>query len=248
MTLVIDITCKGSSAGQRVLLEDGDTLNVGRANETLGLGADPRLSRKHFILRYCNREIEITHLSKTNPTLVAGEGSTDFAEVTGKQVEPHGCRIIAGSHRFVALVEAPDSIIEPTLSGEDQAEIWSDVDSEDAGNQFFFDSFPEQEKEVHPPEAALAHPTMPNAVTKPIPASAVTQADSVEPKAMPGKSAISSEDSDRKPPANSDDPRCTEPKSPPAPKSPDKPAPSKAPDLAKTDKKIFFPIEDDFFD
>ena len=182
MTLVLDITCKGSSEGQRVLLEDGDTLEVGRANETLNLSADPRLSRKHFILRYVNREIEITHLSRTNPTLVASEGSSDFVEVTGRQVESRECRIIAGSHRFVVVVEGRETVIEPMLSGEAQAEIWSDVDSEEQGNQFFFDSFSEQNKPAGSSNADPSQATMKDANIKPVvPATAVTQVDSVDP-------------------------------------------------------------------
>ena len=244
MTLVIDITCKGSSDGQRVLLEDGDTLKVGRANESLGLNVDPRLSRKHFVLTYCNREIEITHLSQTNPTLVASDGSADFREVAGKQVEQSGCRIIAGSHRFVAVVEAPDSIIEPTLSGEDQAEIWSDVDSEDQGNQFFFDSFAEPNEEAGAAESRPSQPTMRSPHIKPVAKNAVTFQDSTPPMAIPNKSVFPIDDSGSEAPAAEDAPDC-EPEPRP---TPIKPASPKTPDHSTTEKKIFFPIEDDFFD
>ena len=226
MTLVIDISCKGASSGQRILLEDGDTLNVGRANESLDLVADPRLSRKHFILRYCHREIEITHLSRTNPTLVASEGSADFVEVNGKQIEPKGCRIIAGSHRFVAVVEAPDSIIEPTLSGEDQAEIWSDVDSLSDSDPFF-DSLAESNEDSVIPEVASGQTTIPN-----------RNVDTITPPAAPVKPAITTNKPDNTPnevvqKSSSADTA----KSKPLPSPPEPPQ-----------KKIFFPLEDDFFD
>lgn len=234
MTLVIDVSCKGSSSGQRILLEDGETLNVGRANESLDLVADPRLSRKHFILRYCNREIEITHLSRTNPTLVASEGSTDFTEVNGKQVEASGCRIIAGSHRFVAVVEAPDSIIEPTLSGEDQAEIWSDVDSQSDGDPFF-DSFAESNGDSAIPDIAPAKATMPSPIIDPIAPSAVP----TKPAATSNKLVFSLGDEAPQPSSASD---TAKPKLPPAVKTSSEPSPSEPP------KKIFFPVEDDFFD
>jgi len=236
MTLVIDITCKGASSGQRVLLEDGETLNVGRANEDLDLVADPQLSRKHFILRYCNHEIEITHLSRTNPTLVAGDGSTDFVEIAGKRVEPHGCRIIAGSHRFVAVVEAPDSIIEPTLSSDDQAEIWSDVDSEGEPSPFCFDSFPEVNEKGKVPEEPQAGATIRNPNIKPTPPPPALKTPT------PAKPMFSVDESNPKVAEPSDASGSAEPEVPLASRTPAKPAPS------KEDKKIFFPIEDDFFD
>ena len=127
MTLVVDVTCKGSDRSRRFVLEDGQELEIGRANEDLNLAADPRLSRQHFILRYLDRQIEIRHLSRTNPTMVASEGSADFKQVEGARIEENSCRIIAGSHRIVAALEEPDSVIAPTLSGEEHAEQWSDV-------------------------------------------------------------------------------------------------------------------------
>ena len=248
MTLVIDITCKGSSVGQRVLLEDGETLNVGRANETLKLSADPRLSRQHFEIRYCNREIEITHLSKTNPTLVASEGSPDFVEVNAKQVEPRGCRIIAGSHRFVAVVEAPDSVIEPASSNEDQAKIWSDVASEEDQDPFFFDSSLEQDKQAGSPEDASAQATIPSPNIKPNSPLAVTQVDLIQPAVEPAKFSFPIDDCEPETPAVSSSSSDTNPEPPPTSKAPTKPVPTKTPDPSPAEKKIFFPIEDDFFD
>ena len=225
MTLVIDISCKGASSGQRILLEDGEALCVGRANESLDLVADPRLSRKHFNLRYSNREIEITHLSRTNPTLVASEGSADFIEINGKQVESSGCRIIAGSHRFVVVVEAPDSIIAPTLSGEDNAEIWSDVDAE-SDDSPFFDSSEEPNEPPVVPDMPSAQATMPS------------QGGSPSKPPEPSKPVFSLDDATPQSPATPLDSSTQAPPTPPA----------NAPDLSSTDKKMVFPLEDDFFD
>lgn len=134
MTLVIDVSCKGTARSRRFVLQEGQNLEVGRANEDLNLANDPRLSRRHFLIEYSDREITVTHLSRTNPTLVASEGTADFQEVDGMRIERLGCRIIAGSHRFVATVEAPESEISPTLDGQEFAEQWSDVD--DAESDF----------------------------------------------------------------------------------------------------------------
>lgn len=124
MTLVVDVSCRGSSDTRRFLLAEGDELVIGRANEELDLHRDRRLSRKHFILRYADRQIEITHLSKTNPTMVAAVDSKDFLQVEGKHIEAHSCKIMAGSHRFVAVIEAPNSVIDPTPSADVTAQIW----------------------------------------------------------------------------------------------------------------------------
>ena len=150
MTLVVDVSCRGSSDTRRFLLADGEELVIGRANEELNLHRDQRLSRKHFILKYANRSIEVTHLSKTNPTMVATADSGEFHRVAGKHVETHSCRIIAGSHRFVAVVEAADSVIDPAPSSEMTMNTWSDVDDEPS-EDFDFPVTP-----PHPPESAPA--------------------------------------------------------------------------------------------
>ena len=231
MTLVIDISCKGASSCQRILLEDGDALCVGRANETLDLVSDPRLSRKHFNLRYSNREIEITHLSRTNPTLVAGEGSADFIEINGKQVESSSCRIIAGSHRFVVTLEAPDSVIAPTLSGENNAENWSDVDAESDANPFL-DSVEESNKEPAVLDTPSAQATMPSQNSNPVKPS------------EPNKPVFLLDDD-----PISDTPISDTPATPKSPTTKSPPTnPPSAPDAPKPDEKIIFPLEDDFFD
>jgi hypothetical protein len=173
--------------------------------------------------------------------LVASEGSTEFNPVSGQQIESGGCRIIAGSHRFVAVVEAPDSVIEPTLSGEDQTEIWSDVDSEDNnGGGLFFDSFPEPEGEAANADVPPAQATIPsprinadkrsNSVTKP---------------------AFSMSDAINEAPEDSSSAKTARPETTSSTAS--SPQKSAKPDNQgkthqKTDKKLFFPIEDDFFD
>lgn len=131
MTLVIDVSCKGSSQARRFVLQDRQSLEVGRSNEELKLVSDARLSRKHFSVRYEGGRIEVTHHSRTNPTLIAVEGSSDFQKVRGSQWEDRNCRLIAGSHRFVLTIEKPDSVIAPTLSGEENSDFWSDVDEQE---------------------------------------------------------------------------------------------------------------------
>ena len=115
MTLIIDVSCSGASNTGRIKLKTGDTFLVGRSNTDSSLIADARLSRKHFSIHYADDHIEITHLSKTNPTLVASEGSSNFAKVRDVIVERNSCRIIAGSHRFILTVAQPATeIANPT--------------------------------------------------------------------------------------------------------------------------------------
>jgi predicted component of type VI protein secretion system len=128
MTLIIEVSCTSSGDTKRFVLEDGQSLEVGRSNEELHLFNDPRLSRRHFEVRYADGQITIKHLSRTNPTLVASDGSTDFQKVEGKRSEMGGCRIIAGSHRFVLMVEKADSVLENTMSGGEPSDLWSDVE------------------------------------------------------------------------------------------------------------------------
>jgi hypothetical protein len=124
MTLIIEISCRGISGTRRLELEAGQEIVVGRDNTDLLLTKDQTLSRQHFRLSYFENSITVEHLSRTNPTLVASEGSSDFKKVVDSTCELRACRIIAGSHRFVAAVETPDSA---TISGHSH-EIWSDVD------------------------------------------------------------------------------------------------------------------------
>ena len=115
MTLIIDVSCSGASNTGRIKLKPGDTFLVGRSNTDSSLIADARLSRKHFSIHYADDHIEITHLSRTNPTLVASEGSSNFAKVRDVIVERQSCRIIAGSHRFILTVAQPATeIANPT--------------------------------------------------------------------------------------------------------------------------------------
>ena len=139
MSLVINISCTGSDETKRVVLNDGETLKIGRTNHEATLVVDPRLSRKHFMIRFIDGLIEITHLSHTNPTLVAAQGSSDFQKVKGERSESGGCRIMAGSHRFILTVSQPDSVdpmgFSDDLSAHEtpdgsHAHFWSDVDSE----------------------------------------------------------------------------------------------------------------------
>lgn len=231
MTLVIDVTCRGNSYSRRLILEDGDELEVGRANEELKLTPDPQLSRRHFILKYANRQIEITHLSRTNPTLIADDGSADFQPINGRHVAVGGCRVIAGSHRFVAVVEAPDSVISPTLSGDANAQIWSDVDDEEPSSHPLNDPFDDS---VHNPIS----PSNPEPHRAPASDSSgpafFNMDDSVEDKfgaaTKPNKSVPSERES-----------RPTEPTA-------DRRPPAEPEKIHEPEKKIVFPLDEDFFD
>ena len=139
MSLIVNISCTGSNETKRVVLNDGDALNVGRTNHEATLVVDARLSRKHFTIRYVDGRIEITHVSHTNPTLVAAQGSSDFQKVQGVRTESNGCRIMAGSHRFILNVSTPDSVppvgfsddvVAHEVSEGSHDHFWSDVDSE----------------------------------------------------------------------------------------------------------------------
>jgi len=124
VTLIIDVSCRGVDETRRLKLEDGEELLVGRDSSELVLRKDQTLSRRHFVLRYSNGSITIEHLSRTNPTLMAAEGSGEFQRIRETQTESRTCRIIAGSHRFVATLESYESA---TISG-DISEIWSDFE------------------------------------------------------------------------------------------------------------------------
>lgn len=126
MTLIIDVSCRGVDETRRLQLEEGEEILVGRDNRDVVLCKDQTLSRKHFLLRYSDRSIVVKHLSRTNPTLMAPDGSSDFRRITELKTEFKACRIIAGSHRFVATLECLESA---TISG-DVNEIWSDFDDE----------------------------------------------------------------------------------------------------------------------
>ena len=127
MTLIIDVTCRGVDETRRLQLEEGEELVVGRDNRDVVLRKDQTLSRQHFSVRYSNSSIIVKHLSKTNPTLMAPDGSSEFERITETQTEFRTCRIIAGSHRFVATLESLESA---TISG-DISEIWSDLAEKD---------------------------------------------------------------------------------------------------------------------
>lgn len=142
MTLVIEVSCTSSRDTKRLELEDGKSLEIGRSNEELHLFNDARLSRRHFEIRYADGKIEITHLSRTNPTLVASDGSTEFKKVEGTRTENGSCRIIAGSHRFVLIVEKTDSVLEQTMSGGEPHGFWSDVDGDSKDSVVAVDSEP----------------------------------------------------------------------------------------------------------
>lgn len=129
MTLIIDVSCRGVDETRRLQLEEGEEILVGRENRDVVLRKDQTLSRQHFLLRNSNSSIVVKHLSKTNPTLMAPEGSSEFLRVTETQTEFRTCRIIAGSHRFVATLESLDSA---TISGGSNG-IWSDFEEEDGG-------------------------------------------------------------------------------------------------------------------
>lgn len=104
MNLSIEIYCRGTDKTKRCQISDGDSIVFGRSNADYNLIDDPRLSRKHFSVQLSGSKIIIRHLSKTNPTLVASEGSNDFHVVEKVHEEPIGCRIIAGSHRLMLRV------------------------------------------------------------------------------------------------------------------------------------------------
>ena len=134
MKLNIEVSCTSSRQKKHFALEDGMSVEVGRSHEDLHVASDPRLSRRHFRIRHADGQIEITHLSRTNPTLVASEGSKDFKKVTDTRTETGGCRIIAGSHRFVLMIEKAETGLDKTLpegegvEGVEGVDFWSDVD------------------------------------------------------------------------------------------------------------------------
>lgn len=246
MTLVIDVTCRGNSYSRRLILEDGDQMEIGRANEELNLTPDPQLSRRHFVLKYSNRQIEVTHLSRTNPTLIADEGSADFQPVNGRQVASGGCRIIAGSHRFVAVIEAPDSVISPTLSGDENAQIWSDVDEEDSVAQPFDDSFcdptpaskPDPHRAAQSDSSGAAFFNLDDSVEEQFGAS--TKADDATPsrwESRPTEPAAEHRSQAEPEPENDSSPLPASNRAEPKPQEKSEP-----------NKKIVFPLDDDFFD
>ena len=128
MTLIVDISFQKSDKSQRIVLNENDELIVGRQNERTLLSADPRLSRRHFSIRLRGGEILIEHLSKTNPTLLAPEDSSDFQPIRGRQKLAKSCRIIAGFHRFILTLEGAHSTA-PT-PGDLAGSGWGDVDDD----------------------------------------------------------------------------------------------------------------------
>lgn len=136
MTLVIDVSCKGIEGSRRISLEDNETLEIGRANDELELSKDRRLSRRHFLISFKNGEIELSHLSKTNPTLVAPIGKGEFTKLRGKLTLTDNCRIMAGSHRFILTLESFDSVFSPTLSSPSLEHIWFDMEDDEGEDPF----------------------------------------------------------------------------------------------------------------
>ncbi len=128
MTVIVDVSLAKSSKRRRVVLDDNDELLVGRQNEDVLLGPDQRLSRRHFSLRHVDGQVEIKHLSRTNPTLVAPDQSSDFQPVDDIRVEYDNCRIIAGSHRFVLTLEKAETLEQEMIPDIDPQSSWSDVD------------------------------------------------------------------------------------------------------------------------
>ena len=228
MTLVVDVTCKGSDRSRRFVLEDGQELEIGRANEDLNLAADPRLSRQHFILRYLDRQIEIRHLSRTNPTMVASRGCK-FTQVNGTRTEEDSCRIIAGSHQIVLTLEEPDSVIAPTFSPEEHEDRWSELDSEGGseddqdwikeGGLTFTPEIGEGDDQLNELPVELERPDGPRAP--------ITIVDRPDSKSDHG----AEEKSGREPASPVSNPRD-----------------NGAVSASGTKKKLFFPIADDFFE
>jgi len=227
MSLVVNISCTGSNKTKRVVLNDGDTLNVGRTNHEATLVVDARLSRKHFTIRYVDGRIEITHLSHTNPTLVAAQNSSDFQKVKGVRTESNGCRIMAGSHRFILTVSKPDSVPPVGFSDDFDAHevpegshdhFWSDVESEHSE-----------------PVRAGDHRREPHETTprsrKPAETIPIKREESAAGKS-PGEHVT-------QPNVFFDDGEPVEKKVVP---------PAKPPEKKSKTKKLFFPLGDDFFD
>ncbi|MEL7498547.1 MAG: FHA domain-containing protein [Planctomycetota bacterium] len=131
MTLIVDISFQKSDRSQRVVLEVDDELVVGRLNKKTLLSPDPRLSRRHFIIRHVDGGIELEHLSKTNPTLVASENSSDFQPIRSSENLFQSCRIIAGFHRFVLTLERADTQEHSSIPEFGAAGSWTDVDDDD---------------------------------------------------------------------------------------------------------------------
>lgn len=100
MTLLIKVIRKGASQPQQIELQPHEEVVFGREHRGLKLEDDPRLSRRHFQVQYNGREMVITHLSQTNPTLIAQDDETEFKEIKRYLMLTSNCRIIAGSHRF----------------------------------------------------------------------------------------------------------------------------------------------------
>lgn len=135
MTLIVDISYQKSDKSRRIVLEDRDELLVGRLNDQVLLTADPRMSRRHFLIRHADGEIQLEHLSKTNPTLLASENSSDFRPISGQQTQLHSCRIIAGFHRFVLTIERAETIQHSPVPEFDAITSWGDVDDDPVPHQ-----------------------------------------------------------------------------------------------------------------
>ena len=134
MTVIIDISFKKSDRSKRVVLEEGQDLVIGRSNEDVLMTSDPRLSRKHFRISHQAGCIELEHLSRTNPTLVAAENSSDFQKLRGSESYQTSCRIIAGFHRFVVTLETAETLEHSPMPEFNVASSWSDMDDDESDN------------------------------------------------------------------------------------------------------------------
>lgn len=226
MTLIIDVSCRGVDQTRRLQLEEGEEIVVGRDNSELILRKDQTLSRRHFALRYANGSITVKHLSKTNPTLMASEGSSEFQRISETQIESRTCRIIAGHHRFVATLESYESA---TISG-DINEIWSDFEEQDEVQEV-------EQAKIKPPVLDSENNKTVEQIEKPV----FTWDDSVD-EQMESPTIVDVEVKPRKPEE-------TLPKGPTSlPK--DIPAPNPRSEPIEPPKKVEQPdsFPDDFFD
>lgn len=130
MTAIVEISFKNSDRSKTVVLEAGDELVIGRSNEDMLMTPDPRLSRRHFLIRYRNGQVELEHLSRTNPTLVASADSRDFQKIKGSTSFVNGCRIIAGFHRFIVTLESQQTLQQSNDSEFSPASSWGDLPSD----------------------------------------------------------------------------------------------------------------------
>lgn len=105
MTLHIEVGKKGSQSTEKIELQNGQEITIGRDQPQFS--GDPRLSRVHFSILFKDNQIVVQHLSKTNPTYVSATESERFEPIAGQYIEQSSCRIAAGDHRFTLTVSEP---------------------------------------------------------------------------------------------------------------------------------------------